>query len=157
MATPTSHLLSAASGLALACAGAHAADPAAAEIEQLIAINKQMQRAFVDRDVAVLEKIFTDDYVLVVSSGAEITRAQLLENVASPEAHWEINESRDWNIRINGDTAIVIATLHQKGVDHGKAFDSHVKFSDTYVRENGSWRNFHAHASKAVDVEKPAG
>jgi hypothetical protein len=28
-----------------------------------------MQRGFVERDVAALEQIFTDDYVLVVSSG----------------------------------------------------------------------------------------
>jgi len=59
-------------------------------------------------------------------------------------------------VRVHGDTAIVVATLHQKGVDHGQPFDSHVKFSDTYIRDHGRWRNVHAHASRAVDV-KPAG
>jgi hypothetical protein len=52
--------------------------------------------------------------------------------------------------------AIVVATLHQKGISHGKPFDSNVKFSDTYIRENGKWRNIHAHASRAVDVGAPA-
>lgn len=136
-----------------AMASASAADD---DIAQLIAIDKAMQRAFVDRDLATLERIFTEDYVLVVSSGRETSRAEVLANVASPEASWEINETSDWKVRVHGDTAIVIATLHQKGTDHGKAFDSNVKFSDTYVRENGTWRNFHAHASVAVDVSKPA-
>jgi ketosteroid isomerase-like protein len=130
--------------------------PAAAgadETQALIAVDKRMQHAFVTRDVAALEAIFTDDYVLVLSNGRERTKQDILDDVRSPENHWEVNETSGWKVRIHGDLAIVVATLHQKGVDHGKAFDSNVKFSDTYLRQNGAWRNVHAHASKAVDVQ----
>ena len=37
-------------------------------------------------------------------------------------------------------------------VDHGQTFDSEVTFANTWIREYGSWRNMHAHASLAVDV-----
>jgi ketosteroid isomerase-like protein len=122
--------------------------------DELIAVDKRMQRAFVDKDVAALDKIFTDDYVLVVSSGEERTKAQILKEVASGDTRWEVNESSGWKVRVHGDVAIVVATLHQKGTDHGKPFDSNVKFSDTYLRDHGTWRNVHAHASRAVDVAK---
>lgn len=139
--------------------GAVATAPAATrsndDVEQLISIDKRMQRAFVDRDLAVLDEIFTDDYVLIVSSGEERPKTVVLAEVASPDVRWEINETSDWKVRVHGDSAIVVATLHQKGIDHGKAFDSVVKFSDTYIRDNGRWRNVHAHSSKAVDVVKP--
>lgn len=125
------------------------------DLKELISIDKKMQRAFVDRDIATLEKIFTDDYVLVLSSGTERTKKEVLADVASPENHWEINETSDWKVRVHGDTAIVVAMLHQKGVDHGQPFDSNVKFSDTYIRENGTWRNVHAHASRSVNVQVP--
>ncbi|MGN6517991.1 MAG: nuclear transport factor 2 family protein [Dokdonella sp.] len=125
----------------------------AADIAALIATDQRMQRAFVERDLDALRDIFTDDYVLVVSSGAERMKADILAEVAAPENHWDINESSGWVVRVHGDTAIVVATLHQKGVDHGQPFDSRVKFSDTYIRERGRWRNVHAHASRAVDVE----
>jgi len=128
----------------------------AADIAELIATDKRMQRAFVERDLDALREIFTDDYVLVVSSGAERTKADILAEVASPANRWEINESSGWVVRVHGDTAIVVATLHQKGVDQGQPFDSNVKFSDTYIRDHGRWRNVHAHASRPVDV-KPAG
>lgn len=128
----------------------------AGDIEDLIATDKRMQRAFVDRDVAVLDEILTDDYVLVVSSGAERGKAQILEALASPDTSWEINETHDWQVRVHGNSAIVVAMLHQKGIDHGQSFDSNVKFSDTYIRVNGKWRNVHAHASKAVDVAPAA-
>ncbi|WP_395683281.1 nuclear transport factor 2 family protein [Dokdonella sp.] len=118
----------------------------------LIAADQRMQRAFVERDIATLRDILTDDYVLVVSSGDERTKAMVLAELASPEVHWEVNQSSGWVVRVHGDTAIVVATLHQKGVDHGKPFDSNVKFSDTWIRDHGKWRNVHAHASRAVDV-----
>ena len=137
----------------LSAAGcAAAANVAPNDTEQLIATDKRMQRAFVDRDIATLNEIFTDDYVLVVSSGSERTKAMILAEVAAPDTRWEINESSGWAVRVHGDTAIVVATLHQKGIDHGEAFDSNVKFSDTYIRDRGQWRNVHAHASRAVDV-----
>lgn len=126
------------------------------DTEQLIATDKRMQHAFVDRDLATLRRIFTDDYILVLWNGTERTKAEVLADVASPEIRWEVNQSSGWRVRVHGDTAIVVATLHQKGVDHGRPFDSNVKFSDTYVREHGVWRNVHANASRAVDVLPPA-
>ena len=122
----------------------------AADIAQLIATDKRMQRAFVERDVATLDRIITDDYLLVASSGAERRKPAILAEVASPEVVYEINESSDWSVRVHGDTAVVVALLRQKGVDHGEPFDYSVRFSDTYVRENGAWRNVHAHASRVA-------
>ena len=92
----------------------------------------------------------------MLSSGKERTKAEVIADVASPDNRWEINETSGWQVKVHGDMAIVVATLHQKGVDHGESFDSNVKFSDTYIREGGKWRNIHAHASRAVDVAKPS-
>ena len=132
--------------------GAASSPAVADDAADLIATDKRMQRAFVDRDVAALEEIFTDDYVLVLWNGVERTKAEVLREVRDPENRWEVNETSGWQVRVHGDLAIVVATLHQKGMQGDQAFDSNVKFSDTYIRENGKWRNVHAHASKAVDV-----
>lgn len=132
--------------------GAQTALAGADETQQLIAVDKKMQRAFVDRDIAALDAIFTDDYVLVKWNNNEETKQDILAEVRSPDVRWEVNESSGWKVRVHGDTAIVVATLHQKGNYKGKPFDSNVKFSDTYIRQNGAWRNVHAHASKAIDV-----
>jgi ketosteroid isomerase-like protein len=141
--------------LALFCVIASAASASESDVAQLIATDKRMQHAFVVRDVAALGEIFTDDYVIVLANGGERTKSMILADVASPDIRWEINESSGWNVKVHGNMAIVVATLHQKGIDHGKPFDSNVKFSDTYVREDGKWRNVHAHASQAVDVKPP--
>ncbi|HET9484832.1 MAG TPA: nuclear transport factor 2 family protein [Xanthomonadales bacterium] len=129
-------------------AGASLAD----DVADLVATDRRMQHAFVTRDLAALDEILADDYVLVLWNGNERTKPEVLASVRAEANRWEINETSGWQVRIAGDTAIVVATLHQKGVADGRPFDSRVKFSDTYVREHGRWRNLHAHASKAVDT-----
>jgi ketosteroid isomerase-like protein len=124
----------------------------AEDVAALIATDQRQQHAYVARDWAALDEIFTDDYVLVLWNGAERSKADVLREAAKPDSRWEINETSGWKVRVHGDTAIVQAQLHQKGTSGGQAFDSVVGFSDTYVRENGKWRNVHAHASKSVAV-----
>lgn len=157
MKRPLAFALGAAVAASLPVVGLGLARAADDDVAQLIAIDKQQQRAYIDRDVAALNRIFTDDYMLVNGAGREWSKAELLSIMASPDSHWEINETSGWKVRVHGDTAIVVATLRQKGVLQGKPFNSTVKFSDTYVRENGVWRNVHGHSSRSVPVEeKPA-
>jgi ketosteroid isomerase-like protein len=123
----------------------------------LIDTDKRQQHAYITRDWKALDEIFTDDYVLVLWNGTQRTKAEILESAALPDSKWDINETGNWQVRIHGDLGIVVAELHQKGTSEGQAFDSVVKFSDTYIREQGKWRNVHAHASKSVPVEAKKG
>jgi len=52
-----------------AATSAHANDT-----DDLIATDQRMQHAFVARDVAALEAIFTDDYTIVLSSAPSARR-----------------------------------------------------------------------------------
>jgi ketosteroid isomerase-like protein len=135
----------------------HAAPGDAADVQALIDTDKRQQHAYVARDWKALDEIFTDDYVLVLWNGTQRTKAEILKSAALPDSQWDINETSNWQVRIHGDLGIVVAELHQKGTSEGKPFDSVVKFSDTYVRENGQWRNVHAHASKSVPAEAKQG
>ena len=157
MPAPLRHALLAALALAAANAPVLAAPGDAADVQALIDTDKRQQHAYITRDWKALDEIFTDDYVLVLWNGKQRTKAEILANAALPGSQWEINETSNWQVRIHGDLGIVVAELHQKGVNEGQAFDSVVKFSDTYIRENGKWRNVHAHASKSVPVETKAG
>lgn len=52
-------------------------------VADLIAADQRMQHAFVARDLAALREIFPDDYVLVVSSGEQRSKAMVLAEVES--------------------------------------------------------------------------
>ena len=136
---------------------AHAASGDAADIKALIDTDKRQQHAYITRDWKALDEIFTDDYVLVLWNGNQRTKAEILKNAALPDSKWEVNETSNWQVRIHGDVGIVVAELRQKGSQAEGTFDNVVKFSDTYIRENGKWRNVHAHASKSVPAEAKKG
>jgi ketosteroid isomerase-like protein len=99
------------------------------------------------KDVAAVAKFLADDYILVTASSRVMTRQELLEVIAPPGLTWELNASREVIVRVYGDTAIVTALLEQKGVDNNERFDSPVRYTDTWLRENGTWRQIAAHAS----------
>jgi uncharacterized protein (TIGR02246 family) len=117
------------------------------DIAQLIALDRAMQRAVVDRDAKAFATFFTEDYVLVSTSGKLYKKADVVAEITSPDVHYDVNESSDVQVRVQGDTGLVIAALHQKGIDHGKPFDFHLRYTDTWVRQNGTWKNISAHAS----------
>jgi uncharacterized protein (TIGR02246 family) len=133
--------------VAVATCGVCRAASRDSDIAQLTALDRAMQRAVVDRDAKTFAGFFTDDYVLVSSSGKIYKKADVVAEIVSPEVHYDVNESSDVSVRVQGDTGLVIASLHQKGTDHGKPFDNHLRYTDTWVRQKGVWRNISAHAS----------
>jgi ketosteroid isomerase-like protein len=153
MKTAAVWMAMAASSVLIQSIGAGSERQYTAEQRELIAVDKRFQRAFVEKDIKAIDAILTDDYILVSSNGSQLTKADVLKDAASPESTWEVNETRDWEITVHGPVGIVVATLHEKGMDAGKPFDSNVRFSDIYVQENGHWRQLHAHASRAVTVK----
>jgi ketosteroid isomerase-like protein len=118
------------------------------ETTQLIALDRAKQRAVVDRDAKKFADFLTDDYILVTSSGKMYKKSDVVADITTPDYRFELNESSDWVVRVAGDTALVIASLHQKGTDHGKAFDYRVRYTDTWIRKKGVWRNISAHACR---------
>jgi len=129
-------------------AGAANAATSDADTAQLIALDKAMQRSVVDRDAKAFGNFLTDDYTLVSSSGRIYDKTAVVAEMSSADVHYDVNESSDWKVRVTDNTAMVIAVLHSKGVDHGKPFDQRVRFTDTWIRQKGTWRNIAGHASR---------
>jgi ketosteroid isomerase-like protein len=116
-------------------------------VAELTRLDAEFQRAVGAKDVAAVAKFLADDYILVTASSRIMTKQELLEEVAPAGLTWEMNASREVSVRVYGDTAIVTALLEQKGVDNNERFDSPVRYTDTWLRENGTWRQIAAHAS----------
>ena len=101
------------------------------------ALDTAYQAAVKANDVATMDRILADDFVLVTGSGKKYTKSDLLEDARSGRVHYEHQEDTEQAVRLWGDTAVVTAKLWEKGVDNGKQFDHTVWFSDTYVRTAG--------------------
>jgi ketosteroid isomerase-like protein len=104
------------------------------------ALDTEYQAAVKKNDVATMDRILADDFVLVTGLGKTYTKADLLNEARSKSTIYEHQEDSAQKVRVWGDTAVVTALLRAKGTKDGKAFDYKLWFSDTYARTPAGWR-----------------
>jgi ketosteroid isomerase-like protein len=114
------------------------------------ALDTKYQAAVKANDVAGMDAILADDFVLVIGNGKVFTKTDLLSAARAKTTTYEHQEDTNQTVRIWGNTAVVTALLWEKGIDAGKAFDKRLWFSDTYVRTPTGWRYVFGQASLAL-------
>jgi ketosteroid isomerase-like protein len=100
-------------------------------------------------DVAIMDEILADDFVLVTDRGASLTKADLIKEAQEKRTiyeHQEVEEGTQ-KVRIWRDTAVVTALLRIKGTRDQNPFDYKVWLSETYVRTPTGWRYVFGQAS----------
>jgi len=117
------------------------------DAKTVAALDTEYQAAVKNNDAATMDRILSDDFVVVLGSGKIYTKADLLQMARTRRVQYEHQEDSDQTVRVWGDTAVVTAKIWLKGIDEGKPFEWHVWFSDTYVRTPAGWRYVHGQAS----------
>ena len=108
--------------------------------EQIAALDQRYQAAVEQNDSEEMDRILTDDFVLVTGSGKSYTKFDLLEEARSGRFQYERQVDSDQTVRVWGGTATITAKLWAKGLEDGRPFEYHVWFTDTYVRTPAGWR-----------------
>jgi ketosteroid isomerase-like protein len=95
-------------------------------------------------DHAKLDRLLADDYVSIYSDASVFTKKEFLswfEKSAPPEkrAKPEVLTTRNESVHVYGDTAVVVGTLHEKGIFMGKPYEARGRFTDVWRLENGEW------------------
>ena len=140
---PFLHWLAAGSSLAAMPNAAAAADDA----HTIVMLDTEYQAAVLHKDVAAMERLLPDDFVLVTGKGKTFGKADLLAEARRPELVFTHQEDTQQSVHVWGDTAVVTALLHVAGTDKGEAFDYSLWFSDVYLRTPQGWRYTFGQAS----------
>jgi len=123
--------------LLMLCAGGSTASRA--DEKEVAALDTLYQKAVKNNDVATMDRILSEDFVLVTGKGRTQTKADRLKESSSGNIVYE-HQDTNQAVRAWGNTAVVTAFLRAKGTDKGKAFDYKLWFSDVYVRTPAGWR-----------------
>src|SRR5438046_5172360 len=127
--------------------------PAAAAVDDekaVAALDKEYQAAVKNNDVATMDRILADDFVLVTGVGKTYSKRDLLEEARSKRMQYERQEDSQQKVRVWGDTAVVTALLWARGTQDGKPFDYKLWFSDIYLNTEKGWRYVFAQASTRI-------
>ena len=130
----------------LACRSSLGQTPAQQEALQF---ERDACKAFLDADVAALERVLTPNFTLTLSNGEVNTRADEINELRSGKVHYDVFENYDMVARLYGDdVAVVLGKTRVKGTADGKPFDRIVQFTDTLIKRDGRWQLAAGHVSR---------
>lgn len=113
----------------------------------IAALDTEYQAAVQRKDVAAIDRLLADDFVLVTGKGKVHDKAAVLESEGAVDLVYERQDDSMQVVRLFGDTAIVTALLHAKGTDKGVPFEYRLWFSDVYLCTPTGWRYSFAQSS----------
>src|SRR6266567_1309000 len=108
--------------LAFAVGSTNRASSSIDDEKAVAALDTEYQAAVKANDVATMDRILADEFVLVTGVGKTYTKADLLNAARSKRTTYEHQEDSAQKVRVWGDTAVVTALLWAKGIEDGKAF-----------------------------------
>jgi ketosteroid isomerase-like protein len=116
--------------------------PRTMDEQTVVRLDAVYQSAVKANDVAIMDEILADDFVLVTDRGASLTKADLIKEAQEKRTIYENQEVEEGTqkVRIWRDTAVVTALLRIKGTKDQNPFDYKVWVSETYVRTPTGWR-----------------
>ena len=116
--------------------------PPTVDAQTVARLDTLYQAAVKANDVAIMDEILADDFVLVTDRGASLTKADLIKEAQEKRTIYEQQEAEEGTqkVRIWRDTAVVTALLRIKGTRDQNPFDYKLWVSETYVRTPTGWR-----------------
>lgn len=127
-----------------AASTATAATPAATSIESvekaIFKMESDWADSFVKGDMTVTERITTDDYSFINSTGETQTKAQFIEMFKSGAYKITYLDLDNFKVRVFGDTAVATYGQTEKSQYQGKDNSGHYVYTDVWVRRNGNWQ-----------------
>jgi uncharacterized protein (TIGR02246 family) len=110
-------------------------------------LEAEWNAAHVRGDATALERIFSEDLVVVVPGMRVMTKADSLGMFTSGRMKFERYETSEIRIRTYEDTAIVTGRLRRARVITGARAEDDWRFTKVYLHRDGRWQVVSFHAS----------
>jgi ketosteroid isomerase-like protein len=80
-----------------------------------------------------------EDFVLTDFDGSVLNKAQFLATVRDKSNQLAVEATEDMKLHRHADTCIVTGATHEKGTLNGKPYQHRGRFTDTWIKKDGTW------------------
>ncbi len=101
-------------------------------------------------DVAGLERILADDWMLTHSDGRVQYKADYLDELRTRTRRNQGIGNEDLRLRRYGDTLVVTGTSLQSGISNGQPWNGRFRFTRVWVKRDGAWKMVSSHSSRVA-------
>jgi ketosteroid isomerase-like protein len=108
---------------------------------QLMKMEVDRAAAVVKGDVAAIEAMTSDDYMLINANGQWSDKAATMNDIKTGRIKLTANEISDMKVRVYGDTAVVTGKSTATGTMGGRAVKGPLMFTRVYVKMKGQWKS----------------
>jgi len=123
---------------------------AATAEQELLKLEQEWANADVKADVAFLDKILADEWVMTDADGVFSTKAESLAMLKSGDSKVSSEVPSEMKARVYGDAAVVTGIATEKETFKGKDTSGTYRFTDTWIKKAGRWQCVATHASKVA-------
>jgi len=127
------------SSLALAQTSDKKAAPSSKAEQEVNKVSDEIIEALGRTDVAAIDRLFADDYIVTQSFGLT-SKAQLLDAYKSGRLKYTSASGKDRSVRVYGDTAVTTGILMLKGQNPNGDFTINARCTSVFVKQQGRWR-----------------
>ncbi len=119
--------------------------------QQILALHEAGDRALMNADLAVLARIFADDYLQCNEAGKVFTKQDVLNNFRAGTIRYPSIVSTGRNIRVFGDTAVVHGSESDEVEANGKRSAVRYVYLDVLRKSDGEWRLVASQLARTVE------
>ena len=115
---------------------------------KILALETKWNEAYKRGDVAAMESLLFDDFVITVEDGSTFSKSGYIALNGDSTVRVEVSEMTDLKVRMHGNVAVVTGAYHEKGTSKGKGYESRDRLTDVWMtNRNGAWQVIAAHYS----------
>ena len=119
--------------------GANPGTPQAEDASKIVAMENLWNQMQLNHDAAAMEKMLDDDFVLTDYDGTLQNKTQFLESIKDMSTKLTQEMSEGMKLHPHGNTVVITGATRDKGAQNGKPFAHNGRFTDTWMKKNGTW------------------
>ena len=109
-------------------------------VQEIIDFRNRYIEAEENKDVAYLDKIFSDDFFALNPQGQLLDKPHMLENMKRTDRVFKVLNPRETQVHFYGDVAILTEHVTVDGEDKGRHFGGEFRFVRIFAKQNGNWK-----------------
>ena len=127
-------------GAVVAMAPPASAQRVKSDQDTLIELEQKWDAAFRGRDAQFIASLLDDEFVVTYDDGARGDKAKELSLAAEFNQQIDSSTLDEFIIKVHGNTAVVLFTLHLVGPINGKPVAINYRYVDVWVNRDGVWK-----------------
>ena len=133
--------------LGICSSATFAADNSDLAASQVLALEKKWNDAYRRSDVAKMDELLADDFIITVEDGRTFSKAGYIAFNGNATVLVDLSEMSDLKVRMHGNTAVVTGAYYEKGTEARKPYEYHDRLTDVWMRTQGGWKLIASHYS----------